>query len=241
MDVMKPVLEMLDKIIKDVEQALAPKSAEQGTPMADRSLPTNSDTSTKTQQQKKKKKEKKPKQPTPPAIDLVRSQFLQCDLRVGRVTEVSNHPKSEVLYVLKVRYSDEELRTICAGLRNYIPEEELKDRMVVTICNLKPRPLRGILSEGMVLAGSVKSDEGMKDEVVILAAPAAAEDGSVVIAEGIDEERTVTEGKFVSGKTWDKIVPRLSVKDGIACYDSKPLRTAAGVITCQLPDGVEIH
>lgn len=237
MDTMKPVLEMLDSVIKDVEQALAPKSV--GNRNVDRSRATVNDASANPQQQKKKK-EKKTKQPTIAPLDPVKSQFLQCDLRVGRVIETSTHPESEFLYVLQVRYSEDEIRTICTGLRKHIPADEIQNRLVVTICNLKPRKLRGIASEGMVLTGSIVSNEGDKERIILLQPPADAEDGSIVSAHGIKEERTVSDGKFVSSKTWDKIMPRLRVKDGKACYDNMPLTTEKGVIICELPDGATI-
>lgn len=242
MEAMKPVLDMLDAIIKDVEQALTPlKTETEALKSTDRSAVVAGDASVQPQQQKKKKKEKKPKQPPPPVVDPVISQFLQCDLRVGRVIDVSFHPEADGLYVLKVSYGGDEVKTVCAGLRKFIPEEEMKDRMVVTICNLKPRKLRGVASEAMILAGSVVSGEGEKETVVPIAPPSGAQMGSIVSAEGIEGERTVTEGKNVSGKVWDKVVPRLGVKGEIACYDGKHLTTGAGVIACALPDGAAIH
>lgn len=46
-------------------------------------------------------------------------------------------------------------RTIVSGLVNYVPIEEMKDRMVVVLCNLKPAKMRGVESCGMVLCASV--------------------------------------------------------------------------------------
>lgn len=46
-------------------------------------------------------------------------------------------------------------RTIVSGLVNFVPIEEMKDRMVVVLANLKAANLRGILSHGMVLCASV--------------------------------------------------------------------------------------
>lgn len=245
MEPMKPVFEALDAIIRDVEQALAPTIASttansaSGSTIASKSLP--GDASGQPQKQKKKKKEKKPKQPPPPAVDPVVSQFLQCDLRVGRVANVSFHPEADGLYVLQVSYGGDEVKTVCAGLRKFIPEDEMKSRMVVTICNLKPRKLRGVPSEAMILAGSVVSGEGEKETVVPISPPPGAEEGTVVTAEGIEGERTVVTGKYVSSKVWDKVVPRLGVNGEVACYNGSKLTTGSGVIACALPDGAEIH
>lgn len=246
MDLMKPALDALDTIIQDVEKALEiPDNANKHTATlkADDARPVAPDTPDQATANKKgsKKKNKKPKQPPPEPIDPSVSQFLQCDFRVGRINEVTSHPEADGLYVLKVGYGNDETRTVCAGLRKFIPEEEMQDRMVVTICNLKPRKLRGVASEAMILAGSVVSGEGEKETVVPLAPSPQAVEGAVVMVEGMSGERVVEDGKFVSGKVWDKVVPRLGVKDGAACYDGKPLHTAGGVVACALPDGAEIH
>lgn len=239
---MKPVLDSLDSIIKDIEQALSPpKSTSEASTSADRSTAVPGDTSAQPQQQKTKKKEKKSKQPATPPVDPAISQFLQCDLRVGRVVEVSFHPEADGLYVLKVSYGGDEVKTVCAGLRKFIPEEEMKNRMVVTICNLKPRKLRGVASEAMILAGSVISDEGEKKAVVPITPSAGAQEGTIVSAEGIDGERTVADGKYVSSKVWDKVVPRLGVQGEIACYGGKHLIAGAETVGCTLPDGTKIH
>lgn len=237
MESMKPILDSLDSVIENIESTLnPPKQA----PM-DAAPQTESNDAEAPKQGKKKKKEKKAKQPPAPQVAPEIAQFLQCDLRVGRIVEVGSHPEADGLYVLKVSFGGEEVRTVCAGLRKFIPEEEMRDRMVVTICNLKPRKLRGVASEAMILAGSVVSGEGDKETVVPIGPPDGSEEGTVVGADGIEGERTVVDGKFVSGKIWDKVVPRLGVKDGMACYDGKQLRTSLGAVTCALPDGAEIH
>eukprot|EP00177_Eucheuma_denticulatum_P005469 GFKZ01009938.1.p1 GENE.GFKZ01009938.1~~GFKZ01009938.1.p1 ORF type:complete len:248 (+),score=42.80 GFKZ01009938.1:295-1038(+) len=247
MDTLKPVLEALDAIITDVEKALnppkqpltkAPAGEIPAVKAANQHPTSNSPPADKKQ---KKKKEKKPKQPAPPPVDPVVAQFLQCDLRVGRILEVGPHAEAEALYVMKISVGTEDTRTVCAGLRKFVPEEEMLNRMVVTICNLKPRKLRGVPSEAMVLAGSVVSGEGEKETVVPVDPPPGATEGALIAADGVTGERTVTPGKFVSGKVWDKVVPRLSVKDGIACYNGQPMRTDQGAVVCKLPDGAEIH
>lgn len=215
-------------------------TAADGTPVADGAAPTDGQ-----QQKKKKKKEKKPKPPAPPPLPTEATQFHQCDLRVGRVVSVAPHPEADGLYALKIAYASnatpEQTRSVCAGLRKFIPEEAMSNRLVVTICNLKPRKLRGIDSEAMILAGSVVSGEGEKETVVPLAAPEGAVEGDCVGVEGLPGERTVVEGKFVSGKVWDKVVPRLSVKDGLACYDGSLMVAGGKPVGCDLPDGAEIH
>lgn len=235
MEPLKPVLSSLDGIISNLEGALSPTPA-----AAPAAQAGPGDGAGAAGPQKKKKKAKKAKVAAAPAVDPVHAQFLMCDLRVGRVESVGEHPEADGLFVLSVAYGRGEMRTVCAGLRGHVDEEVLKGRAVVTICNLKPRKLRGVMSEAMVLAGSVVSD-GAKERVELLVAPGGALEGDIVQTEGIMGERSVAEGKFVSGKNWDKVVGRLGVKDGIACYDGQALMVNGRVVRCELPDGSEIH
>ncbi|HVL48625.1 MAG TPA: methionine--tRNA ligase [Candidatus Thermoplasmatota archaeon] len=77
--------------------------------------------------------------------------FAKLDLRVGLVTSVENHPKADKLYVLKVDLGTE-TRQILAGLRQHVKPEQLLGKKVVVIANLAPREIRGLQSQGMVLA-----------------------------------------------------------------------------------------
>lgn len=78
------------------------------------------------------------------------------DIKVGNIVEVSRHPDADSLYVEKIDLGESSgPRTIVSGLVNYVPLEEMKNRMVVVLANLKPASLRGIQSHGMVLCASV--------------------------------------------------------------------------------------
>ena len=82
------------------------------------------------------------------------SDFQKLDLRVGTIVDVQNHPKADKLYVLKVDFGESELRTIVAGLRSHYTHEQLKDRQAIFVTNLEPVNLRGVESNGMILAAS---------------------------------------------------------------------------------------
>nr|1MKH_A Chain A, C-terminal domain of Methionyl-tRNA synthetase [Pyrococcus abyssi] len=77
--------------------------------------------------------------------------FAKLDLRVGKIIEVKDHPNADKLYVVKVDLGDE-VRTLVAGLKKYYKPEELLNRYVVVVANLEPKKLRGIGSQGMLLA-----------------------------------------------------------------------------------------
>lgn len=79
------------------------------------------------------------------------SDFEKCDFRVGQVKSVENHPNADKLYVLKVDIGGEE-RNIVSGLKDFYKPEEIVGKKLAMIVNLKPVNLRGVESNGMILA-----------------------------------------------------------------------------------------
>ncbi len=80
-------------------------------------------------------------------------EFSRVNLRVGRVLDVRDHPNATKLYVLDVDLGPElGKRQLVAGLKPYMPPEDLKDKLVIVVANLEPAVLRGERSEGMLLA-----------------------------------------------------------------------------------------
>lgn len=77
------------------------------------------------------------------------------DIRVGKIVEVTKHPDADALYVEKIDLGEPTPRTIVSGLVNFIPIDQMQDRMVVVLCNLKPAKMRGVESQGMVLCASM--------------------------------------------------------------------------------------
>jgi methionyl-tRNA synthetase len=100
-------------------------------------------------------------------------EFRKLDLRVGVVKSAEAHPNADKLLVLKVDIGSEE-RQIVAGIRAHYQPEELIGRQVVVVANLETATLRGLESQGMVLAAS---DEG---RVVILTPEKAVHAGAKV-------------------------------------------------------------
>jgi methionyl-tRNA synthetase len=79
--------------------------------------------------------------------------FQKLDLRVAEVLEAKRVKDSKKLIELKIKIENEE-RTIVAGIGEYYSEEELIGKKVIVLKNLEPKKLKGILSEGMLLAAS---------------------------------------------------------------------------------------
>ncbi len=78
--------------------------------------------------------------------------FKQMELKVGRVLSVEDHPNADKLMVIRVDLGEETPRTTVAGLKQYYSGEELEGKLVVVVANLEPAQLRGVRSEGMLLA-----------------------------------------------------------------------------------------
>ena len=81
-------------------------------------------------------------------------QFSALDLRVGRVLEVNAHPNADKLLVVKVDLGPMGVRQIVAGIKLYYQPEQLVGKLIVVVTNLQPRMMRGLESQGMLLAAS---------------------------------------------------------------------------------------
>jgi len=83
--------------------------------------------------------------------------FMKVELRVGKISSVTEHPNADKLMVVSVDDGSPEGRTVCAGLKEYYSAEEMIGLHVIFVANLEPRKLRGVLSEGMLLAADDES------------------------------------------------------------------------------------
>jgi len=103
------------------------------------------------------------------------SDWEKLDLRVGKVVKVEDIEGADKLYKLTVDIGNEK-RTVCAGIKQYYTKEELKGKKIILFTNLAPRKLKGIESQGMVLA-AVNEDES---EVILLSLEKDIKAGSKV-------------------------------------------------------------
>lgn len=78
-------------------------------------------------------------------------------LKVGQIKTAKRHPSADKLYIEEIDCGEEKLRMIVSGLVAYVTEEELIGKKVLVAANLAPAKLRGVMSEGMVLAVENKS------------------------------------------------------------------------------------
>jgi len=99
--------------------------------------------------------------------------FRKVELKVATVIAAEPHPNADRLIVLRVDLGSEQ-RQICAGIRNHYDPAELVGKQVVVVANLESATLRGIESQGMLLAAS---DDG---RVIVLTPEKAVQAGSKV-------------------------------------------------------------
>ncbi|MBI4170897.1 MAG: methionine--tRNA ligase [Candidatus Aenigmarchaeota archaeon] len=78
-------------------------------------------------------------------------EFSKVEMRVGTVTAVRNHPAADKLYILDVDLGDETRQLVAALKFKYRPQE-LQGKQVIVVTNLEEKELRGVLSQGMLLA-----------------------------------------------------------------------------------------
>lgn len=80
-------------------------------------------------------------------------QFQSVELRVGTIRAAAPHPNADRLVVLQVDLGESQ-RQIVAGIRKHYDPAGLVGRQIVVVANLQPATLRGVESQGMLLAAS---------------------------------------------------------------------------------------
>lgn len=82
--------------------------------------------------------------------------FKKLELKVAVIKEVNEHPQADRLYVITLDLGDR-TKQVVAGIRASYAKEELLGKQVVVVDNLEPALLRGVESQGMILAASDES------------------------------------------------------------------------------------
>jgi methionyl-tRNA synthetase len=139
------------------------------------------------------------------------SNFANLNLKVAKVLDVEEHPNADKLMILKIDLGKEK-RQIVAGLAEYYKAEELKDKKIVVVSNLEYAKLRGVESQGMLLAGE-DADKNVKLLYVEKSNP-----GEQVYIEGVKPQN-----KKISFD--DFLKTKIEIKDSKVLSDNKELRT----------------
>ncbi|KAJ8956505.1 hypothetical protein NQ318_019223 [Aromia moschata] len=168
----------------------------------------------KDQKPKKEKKRKKPKEQKEAVAELP-VDVGRLDLRIGKVESVERHPDADTLYLLKINCGEEKPRTVCSGLVKHVTIDELKDRLVVVLCNLKPVKMRGVTSEAMVMCASSESG------VEVLSPPGNSQPGDLVYCEGYTRQPDPVMNP--KKKIFETVAPDLHTNNNLeACYKNVP-------------------
>ncbi|HPD81573.1 MAG TPA: tRNA-binding protein [Candidatus Pacearchaeota archaeon] len=105
------------------------------------------------------------------------NEWQKIDLRVAQIKKIEDISGADKLYKLSVDVGKEiGKRTICAGIKEYYSKKELQNKKIVVFVNLKPRLMKGIESQGMLLA-AVSEDHS---KVVLICPEKDIENGSKI-------------------------------------------------------------
>ena len=152
-------------------------------------------------------------------------EFTKMEIRVGKIVKVWNHEKADKLFCEQIDLAEESgPREIASGLREHYTLEQMQDKKVLVVCNLKAAKLFDFVSNGMVLAA--KSEESNKVELI--EPPADAVIGERVFIEGLTGE-PISAAQVKKRKTWVAVAKELCTDDaGVATWNGKPIQTKAG-------------
>jgi methionine--tRNA ligase beta chain len=148
------------------------------------------------------------------------------DIRVGKITKIWAHPDAEKLFCEEIDLGEGAPRQIASGLRPFYKQEELEDRRVIVLCNLKKRNLVGFPSHGMVLCASNADHTAVET----MEPPANAKIGERVVFEGFDGNPE-PENKVAKKKIFESVAPDLKTNDsGICIWKGATSKTSDGPI-----------
>ena len=149
------------------------------------------------------------------------------NLKVAKILNVENHPNADKLYILQIDLGTEK-RQLVAGLKWHYSNSELLNKKIIVITNLKHAKLRGVESQGMLLAG----DDG--EHVGVLTVD-KSEAGDKVYIEGYENAT-----KELDYDEFAKLI--ISVKNNHAVVFDKELKTDKELIRVEkVRDGARVR
>ena len=153
------------------------------------------------------------------------SEKFPANLKTGVIESVRNHPNADKLYVLKVNLGNSTI-TLVAGLKMAFTDKELLEKKIVVVTNLKHAEIRGVESQGMLLAAEKNG------RVSLLSVPQSVP-GDQIFPEGMElSEKTISISDFQS--------IRLSVEGKRVYYGDRMLKTSRREVVTDAEDGARI-
>ncbi len=168
----------------------------------------------------------------------VKEELFPLDLQVAKIKDVKEHPDADKLVVMTIDLGDTEAesstnegggeRQLVAGLKEHYSLDELKGKKIILVKNLQPAKLRGVMSQGMLLAGDDGEDVG-------LLAVENSEVGDKVYFDGL--ENSTNE---ISFKNFQKL--EMVIKGGKVIFDGKILKSDKEDISVEkVGDGARVR
>lgn len=150
-------------------------------------------------------------------------------LQIGHIKKAWKHPSADSLLVEEIDVGEAKCRQVVSGLAKFCSPEQLTNRLVVLVTNMKPSKLRDVTSEGMVLCAS-NEDHSVVEPLI---APEGAKVGECISFSGHDgKPEDVLNPKK---KQFEKIAANLFTDDkGIATFKGIPFMTSAGPCTSSI-------
>uniref|UniRef100_H0WK07 Aminoacyl tRNA synthetase complex interacting multifunctional protein 1 n=2 Tax=Otolemur garnettii TaxID=30611 RepID=H0WK07_OTOGA len=165
--------------------------------------------------EKKGEKKEKKQQSVAGGADSKPIDVSRLDLRIGCIVTAKKHPDADSLYVEEIDVGETAPRTVVSGLVNHVPLEQMQNRMVILLCNLKPAKMRGVLSQAMLMCAS------SPEKVEILAPPDGAVPGDRITFDAYpgEPDKELNPKK----KIWEQIQPDLCTNaECVATYKGAP-------------------
>jgi aminoacyl tRNA synthase complex-interacting multifunctional protein 1 len=155
-------------------------------------------------------------------------------VRVGQLTNLRRHPDADRLFIEDMVLGDE-TRTIVSGLVEHYKAEELEGTYCLVVCNMKPKPLMGVTSHGMVLCAK------KEEKVLLIRPPAGAKPGDRVLF-GASYDAAVAAAappEPVSGNKMSEVLSHLRTNgEGVLCWKGEPALhpSGAAIVIAEMPD-----
>ncbi|KAL7437260.1 hypothetical protein ACHAXM_005546 [Skeletonema potamos] len=154
------------------------------------------------------------------------------DIRVGKIIKAWEHESAEKLYCEEIDVGEDKPRHIASGLRPFYKLDEMQNRTVLVLCNLKPMNLVGFPSHGMVLCASNADHTAVEFAVP----PEGAKIGERVTFEGYDGEPEA-QNKVAKKKIFQTLAPDLKTdENGMVNWKGAKSVTSAG--QCKAVNGM---
>lgn len=177
--------------------------------------------------------------PAEAAVSADGADVTMLDIRVGKIVGIEKHPDADSLYVEQVDLGEPEgPRTIVSGLVKYVSLEDMQNKGVIVLANLKARNMRGIKSHGMLLCASNEEHTAVEP----LTPPSGAAIGErIYFGDNSGQAEAANPNQLQKKKYWEAVQPLLKTdNEKRADFKGDTMMTSVGPVTCATLVGANI-